>query len=73
MYLPLWIKLRKNKKNKKPPPKWAVGEEKGEGVWGILVGGYMLVVVVCAYVGFGWNTGDYNTWMMWYFPLPLPT
>ena len=33
MYLPLWIKLRKNKKP--PLPKWTVGGERvGEGVRG---------------------------------------
>ena len=60
MYLPLWIKLRKNRS---PPLKWAAGEEEGCGSVGVPVGGYVLAVVVCAYVGFGWNTGnDCSSW-----------
>ena len=51
MYLPLWIKLRKNKK---PPCLSGQWERKGErGCWGVPVGGYMLAVLVCTYVGFG--------------------
>ena len=44
------------------------------GVWGVPVGGYMLAVVVCAYVGFGWNTGNdcsswSHIWGSWYIPM----
>ena len=61
MYLPLWIKLRKNKKPPCLSGQWE--RKKGVGVWGVSVGGYMLAVVVCAYVGFGWNTGnDCSSW-----------
>ena len=37
MYLPLWIKLRKNKKPPCLSGQWE--RKKGEGVWGVPVGG----------------------------------
>ena len=52
MHLPLWIKLRKNKKSPCLSGQQE-GKRVGEDVRGVPVGGYMLEVMAYTYDGLG--------------------